>query len=309
MSALKIGVSASRSLSKSTAKKLDYIEIKKISEEEIFHFKKLIEKPILFHLQYSLDDSYYIPSVSDFKQFFVEISNAYKLARPRLISLHFGLSAPYISIDHESFVAVAESKPLTKDVIVNNIEKNLEGLKATFPDSHILVENLEFIPEAISKGAYRWIQDADFFSSYVLRWKKMGILDGIVLDIAHALIAAGNHPYYNGIKIDPIDTFDHYIDLLRKKNDLLHYFERYISKMPLSLIKEIHISGISRLSNGVWVDSHGEIGKVELKAIETLLDLIIYDKEDIPIILEYSRDTNRIPCQIDTLRNFVQNYQ
>ncbi len=305
MKSVKIGVSACRGMSPLTLEKADYIEIKKITEEEVAYFMRLTEKPILFHLQYSGDNSYYLPAAFDLKDRLAEISPAYEEAKPRLTSLHFGLSARSMSIDTESYMAVALSGLLTKEEIVTNLEKNLKTFKNRFPETKLLVENVEFIPEALSKGAYRYVQEADFFTSHVKKWHKMGILDGIVFDVAHGLITAGNHPSYNGLTALPLNTGVDYVARLKKRNDLFEYFKIYISQMPLTLIREIHISGITRLSNGVWVDSHMIIGEKELTGLEILLNSLHDNSEKyIPITLEYSRDMDKITYQLDTLRNF-----
>ena len=106
MKSVKIGISAHRGMSSSTLEKADYIEIKKITEEEVVFFRRLTEKPVLFHIQYSDNNSYYRPAASDLKDHLAGIASAYDKAQPRLTSLHFGLSARSMSIDTESYLAV-----------------------------------------------------------------------------------------------------------------------------------------------------------------------------------------------------------
>jgi uncharacterized protein (UPF0276 family) len=90
---------------------------------------------------------------------------------------------------------------------------------------------------------------------------------------------------------------------MKSRNDILTYFKDYISQMPLHLIKEIHISGIKRLSNGAWVDAHEEIGDRELEALRLLFQSMGKTPADgIPITLEYSKDMDRIPDQLVRLR-------
>jgi uncharacterized protein (UPF0276 family) len=73
--------------------------------------------------------------------------------------------------------------------------------------------------------------------------------------------------------------------------------------MPLELLKEIHISGISRTRSGVWIDAHNEIGELEINALAILLQQIGEDRSaDIPITLEYTRKEEKIPLMLDTLR-------
>jgi len=314
---VRVGISADSSMPEKVFEKADFIEIKKITEKEVSYFRTLTDKPIYFHVQYSATNGYFLPSAIDFNDYLDDFLPAYQSAHPTLISFHFGLASRLVSIDRAHFVAVAGSPPFTKEEITAAIEKNLRTLKSSFPESSVLVENLEFIPEAIAKGAYRYIQEADYFSSSVTRWKKMGILDGIVLDIAHALITAGNHPLYNGLAenpggdngdafTDPVKTTSHYINILRENQesiDLIRCFQTYIRQMPLELIREIHISGIKRLSNGVFVDAHNEISETELEALALLLKTIQNNSVDpVPVTLEYSRDIQKIPELIDTLK-------
>jgi uncharacterized protein (UPF0276 family) len=91
---------------------------------------------------------------------------------------------------------------------------------------------------------------------------------------------------------------------LSDRNNILGYFKTYISKMPLSLIKEVHISGITRLPNGVWADSHKEIGNLELNALKIILEQIQGMKDrGIPITLEYKNDYRLIPGQLEKIRD------
>jgi uncharacterized protein (UPF0276 family) len=200
------------------------------------------------------------------------------------------LSSGSITVDPETNVAVAGSRILSKKEIAINMEKNLQTIRDTFPDTVLLIENQEFIPDELSKGAYRYIQEADFFSNYVNKWKQMGILDGIVFDVAHALITAVNHPFYYDQGADPLTSF-----------------RKYIDQLPLRLIREVHISGIKRLPSGIWVDFHKEIGNLELKGLKIILDTIPESKDNyIPLTLEYSRDLSKITNQINTLRDFCK---
>ncbi len=308
MKKIQIGISAHKNLPPSLLEKVDYIEIKKITKDEVEFFRKVTDKPFFFHVQYSSKDQYYLPTFMDFEDYLSEIIEAYENVHPGYVSFHFGPSARSISIDPEYFVAVATSTLLERKEIIEKMEKNLNTLKRALPGTNLLVENIEYIPEALSKGAYRYLQEAEFFTECITKWKRMDILDGIVFDIAHALIAAGNHPYYNGISTNPLKTDNVYLRKLKIQNDILKYYKDYISKMPLPLIKEIHISGIKRLSNGSWADAHCEIGERELEALKLLLESMDKARADsVPITLEYSKDMDKIPNQLVRLRRISKN--
>jgi hypothetical protein len=141
----------------------------------------------------------------------------------------------------------------------------------------------------------------------VTRWRGKGILDGTVFDVAHAVIAAANHPSYNGLGTDPLQTGEEYIRRLKNLDNVFQAFEKYLSLMPLDLVREIHISGASRLANGMWVDSHKEIGPTELTALKILLDeLKKAGVEYPPVTLEYAGDARRVKPQIARLRDFFE---
>ncbi len=303
MNDIPIGVSAHRDLTQKAIDSADFLEIKKISTEEVLHFKETGIKPLLFHIQYTEDGEYYLPTITDFYPFLPQLRAAFEIGTPEMMSLHFGLSARSIMIDEENYVAVASEEVLEKSEITQNLEKNLRLLRSSFPHTKLLVENVEFIPEAISLGAYRYVQEAGFFTCHVSKWLETGLIDGIVFDIAHGLIAAGNHPFYNGLGTDPLDTDEEYISRLKHKDALFDYFENYISKLPLSAVEEIHISGITRFSSGVWVDSHKAVGQRELDALALLLEKLPGLRgKPIPITLEYSRKPELIPRQIEQIR-------
>jgi len=303
MNDILIGVSAHRDLTQQAIESADYLEIKKISTEEVLHFKEKGNKPLFFHIQYTEEGHYYLPTIMDFHSSLPQLRAAFESGTPAMMSLHFGLSARSITIDEQNYVAVAAGEPLEKSEITQNLEKNLRFLKSSFPHTKLLVENVEFIPEALSFGAYRYIQEAGFFTCHVSKWLEKGIIDGILFDVAHGLIAAGNHPFYNGLGTDPLDTDEEYISRLKHKNALLDYFENYISMLPLSVIEEIHISGIARYPNGVWVDAHKEVGQKELDALALLLEKLPgVRRNPIPITLEYIRKPGLIPRQIEHIR-------
>jgi hypothetical protein len=288
---------------------VDYIELKVITPDEARRYGELTDKPLFFHVQYTGNGEYYLPAVMDLGPHMPEISEAYRVARPSFLSIHFGLSSPRVSMDSETFMAVASEPPLEKKEILRYLETNLTSLKAAFPEASLLIENVEFIPEAASRGAYRHVQEASFFGSNVVRWQGKGILDGTIFDVAHGIIAAANHPFYNGLGTDPLETGEEYVRRLKDLNGALRAFETYISEMPLQLVREIHLSGASRLPNGMWVDSHGEIGETELTALKILLEeLKKTGVEYLPVTLEYTGDARKVTPQIARLRKFFEEH-
>jgi hypothetical protein len=78
--------------------------------------------------------------------------------------------------------------------------------------------------------------------------------------------------------------------------------------MTLHLVREIHLSGALRLPNGMWVDSHREIGETELAALKILLEgLNKRGVEYPPVTIEYTRDARNVMRQITRLRRFFEN--
>ncbi len=334
MKEILVGISAGSDVPESVIEAADFIELKKITGQDASRIRNLTSKPIYFHLQYSSSNRYLLPSVDDFEQCLDDFSTAYELVKPQIISFHFGLASRQVSIDPSTFMAVAEGGLLSREEIVSMIEKNLKTIKSAFPQSLLLLEHLEFIPDALSKGAYRYIQEADFFSGHTLRWNRMGLLDGIVLDIAHAIITAWNHPCYNGLsrslsansvtqslrgtqnradarqKITCSDkpaTGESYLEVLanRDTSQLPEYYRTYIAQLPLELIREIHVSGAGILPSGVFVDMHKELSDTEIKALETLFELMHGSKSDpLPVTLEFTRSMDRTPLILRKLRDY-----
>jgi len=309
---------------------VDYVEIKKISKHDAAAVRSLTDKPVYFHIQFSPEGLYLLPTAMDFELYADDLKAADSVAYPEKVSLHFGLSAPTISLHRNGYYAIAAEAPLTRARISDTLEKNLSIIKNCFPKSAMLLENQEYIPEYLCGGAYRYIQEADFFSEQVTRWHDMGLVDGIVFDIAHALVTAGNHPYYNGLAKytidnhplhsgpskhasgsrrcdDPVQTGPEYIHELSTipSNRLYDFYSRYIRLLPLHLIREIHISGIHRNKQGVYVDAHNEIGALELKALRHVLDYASSSAAQMPVTLEYASIEENIIPQLQELREFL----
>jgi len=305
MNWLRTGISAHRNLKPEVFRKADYVEVKKITREEVCHYRSMLECPLYFHLQYTADNRYYLPSAMSLEPFMNDITQAYLAGQPENISMHFGPASSSITLDTENYIAVAEAPLIARNEILQRLEENLTILRHRFPGTRLLVENLEFIPESMSGGSYRYIQEADFFSSAVRKWKKVGILDGVIFDVAHGLIAAANHPYYNGLEGDPRDTGPDYIRHLKEQEkDILECYENYLSQMPLDLVEEIHLSGILRLDSGVWVDAHREIGSRELEALKLLQQKIPH--QNLSITLEYYSDSEQAIEQLETLQTLLK---
>ena len=312
-----VGISVGNATPASAIHAADYLEIKRITIEEVSAVRGISRKPLFFHLQYLRDGAYLLPTAFSFKTHMKDFHDAWDLARPRHVSLHFGLAAPGITLDPDTYMAVALEPPLPRDTLVDTLYENLSLIKKGFPQSAILLENLEFVPEALSKGAYRYVQEAHFFSEHVARWRDAELIDGIVFDVAHGLIAAGNHPLYNGLAetspvrmkwADPIQTSGEYVKALKrlKPEDLLLYYTNYINQMPLEQVHEIHISGVLRTEQGVWVDAHNEVSELELEALRILLHHdSLRGRKGIPITLEYVRKPDLIVPQLEMIRDFL----
>jgi uncharacterized protein (UPF0276 family) len=346
-----IGVSANRQTPPEVLEAADFLEIKTITADESRYFRTRTDRAIQLHLQYTGEGEYLLPPATDFADHAEALVHAWSIARPDHVSFHLGPAAPRIALDESTFMAVALAPPLSASEIVETVERNLRFSKNHFGSSSILLENLEFIPEQLCGGAYRYVQEAGFFREHTLGWLREGLLDGIVFDIAHALITAGNHPLYNGFStrdgavrhphlslerpepssevpekaIDPgssvsgdtsfeisgdgsggtdeISGGDYIREL--ETDALPGFFKTYIRKMPLSLIREIHLSGIARREDGVWVDAHNEIGSLELHALKTVFEEGGLSPSGIPITLEYGREPDRIIPQIEMIRSFL----
>jgi len=312
-----IGISIGTNPPLAATHAVEYVEIKRITAEETLAIRSITDKPIYFHLQFTAKGKYLLPTAMDFEQHTVDFEAAARIACPEQVSLHFGLSAPSISIDKASYFAFAAGPPLTREVILSTLEKNLHIARKCFPQSILLLENQEFIPDCLCGGAYRYIQESDFLSEHVIRWYEMGLVDGIVFDVAHALITAGNHPYYNGLAkeapgrtcyADTLQTDRKYIHELSTipSDRLIDFYSLYIHHLPLHLIREIHISGIQRNKQGVYVDAHNEIGDLEFEALRrTLRHSPCTDPETMPVTLEYSRNEKNIIPQLTKLRELL----
>jgi len=304
-----VGLSAGDAVTEDVLREIDYVEIKTITEEEAKRYRARTRKPLFFHIQYTGDGGHYLPAVMDFEPYTAKLSAAFDAARPAFLSVHFGLCSPRVRFDGKTHVAVAEAPPFAKETILDFIEKNLRTLKRVFPRTPLLIENVEFVPEAFSKGSYRYVQEAGFFSEHVTRWHGMGLLDGAIFDVAHGLITAGNHPSYNGLGGDPVETDEGYVGRLGAATDIFRYFADYVSRMPLHLVREIHISGPTRLANGMWVDSHREVGETELRALKIVLDVLkVKGVEYLPVTLEYAKDLRKVIPQVARLRECLRTH-
>jgi hypothetical protein len=283
-----VGVSAGSGTPKELLADADFIEIKKITPEEARSVREVFNRPIFYHLQYTRTGDYLLPTALPLQPFGSDFLAARDLAPPVQVSLHFGLAAGRIAMDSETYMAVALDPPLSAETLLSTLEGNLRFLRSCFPECPVLLENVEFIPEAFCGGAYRHVGDARFFSKHVTEWHERGLVDGIVFDIAHGLIASGNHSASNGERLPDL-------------------FEGYLDRMPLTLVREIHLSGITRISRGIWADAHNEIGELELGALRALLTREeLLGKHSIPVTLEYVRDWRKIAPQIGRIRDLAQ---
>lgn len=320
---MKLGISLSTKIPVEVTKNSNFLEIKKFTRDEIKHTQNCMSPgrtiSISLHLQYLKDGKYILPTIEDFSTYIEYFSEAVRALNPEMISFHFGLSSKSVVINEDTFVAVADGALLARREITENIERNLEVLKKNFSEKLILIENLEYIPEYISKGGYSYIQEADFFTENLKKWQRMGIVDGMVFDISHAIIASANHPFYNGYMNHTEGAIDvrklpelkskKYSKYLKSLNGdkVLECFKNYLGLFPEELIKEIHISGSGRLEDGTYVDAHLIPGRFEKLALIHTIEIIKEKGLSLPpVVLEYTREPIRIPEILEDLRKALE---
>jgi len=310
----RVGVSAGYETPQEALEAADFLEVKTVSREEAAAVREASGKPVFLHLQYLPEGEYLLATSFLFENIRDGLEAVWEAVRPPHISLHFGPAAARIELSGDSYMVIGLEPPLPRERILLYLEKNLRFLRSICPGSLVLMENIEFVPEFLSRGGYRFIGEARFFSDSVTTWKNAGLLDGIVFDIAHGLIASGNHPLYNGLAqrnrawTDAVGTDETYGAALKDlgPEDLLRAYRAYIDQMPLDLIREIHLSGIHRTGEGVWVDAHDEVGELELEALRILLHHhALREDENLAVTLEYNRKPDRIRPQIEKIRNFL----
>ncbi|MFW6180199.1 MAG: hypothetical protein ACOC8N_00515 [Spirochaetota bacterium] len=277
--AILVGVSGDVSVPRYQYDTADYLELKRVSGEEASRYREAWPGPLYFHLQYAPDGSYLLPTSSDFSAFREELLRVRAVARPPLVSLHFGPAARKVRIVDGLFLR-AEGPLLRHADLRENLECNLTLVRECFPGSRLLIENQEYIPDSLSRGAYRAITEPSSFTKAARAWHRRGLIDGIILDIAHGLITAGNHPAWAG------------------GGGLAGRFERFTGVMPLELVEELHISGIGRMEDGTWVDTHGPAGAVELDALAAVLGALGNGRE-ISVTIEHNTG---LPALISAVR-------
>lgn len=266
--AILVGVSGDGSVPEDQYKTADYLELKHISGEEASRFRETWPRPLYMHLQYAPDGSYLLPTASDFSALRRELRRVNEITRPPLASLHFGPAARRVRIVDGLYLR-AEGPLLPHTELLENLEHNLALMRECFPESRLLIENQEYIPDSMSRGAYRAITEPSFFTTTARAWHRRGLIDGTIFDIAHGLITAGNHPAWAG------------------EGGLARRFERYIGGMPLELVEELHISGIGRMDDGTWVDTHGPAGTAELDALSAVLGALGHGRE-VSVTIEHN---------------------
>ncbi|MBR1884081.1 MAG: DUF692 family protein [Clostridia bacterium] len=113
-------------------------------------------------------------------------------------------------------------------------EENLKAIRKRFKSTPILIENLPPVD-----GIEGFCANPEIFTEFI---KKFDF--GMLLDIPHAVISS----------------------------DILNIsFDEYISRFPLERVKEIHFTGVSKLSNGKYYDSHVHFDEFILKKFESVL--------------------------------------
>jgi uncharacterized protein (UPF0276 family) len=284
-----VGVSADSRIPPDQYETADYLEMKRISWQEAGKWKSAWAKPVYFHLQYAPDGHYMLPAAEDLGVFRSEFSQARDILKPPVVSFHFSPGSRDVRIIDDLYLQ-ADGPVLQPAELAANLETNLAMLRSVFAGSSLLIENMEYIPETLSRGACSLVAEPSFFSEKTTGWHRNGLIDGTVLDVAHALITAGNHPAYggsagrSGSPAGPEELHEHY--------------EQYVEDMPLHLVREIHISGIGRMGD-TWVDTHRPVGETELKALAILLDKL---RPGLQVSVTIEQNTN-LPGQLHAVRN------
>lgn len=276
---IRVGVSEDKKISPSQYEGADYLELKHVSGREAERVRSMWPGPVYLHVQYSPGGRYLLPTSDDLGEYREDLRAVAGTVSPPLVSLHFGPSTRGVEVVDDLFLR-GDGPVLSTDALLGTMERNLVVLGECFPHSGLLVENMEYCPEFMSEGACAHITEPAFFSRAVNDWHRRGLIHGIVFDIGHALITAGNHPGYES------------------PDGLQGRLSRYLSGMPLHLVRELHISGIGQRDDGTYVDTHRVVGETELAALISVLDYLTAGG-DISITIEH--DTN-LPRLISAVR-------
>lgn len=171
-----------------------------------------------------------------------EIKNVLNKKSPEIVSLHLGYPA-------EVFKKGVYDYPISENVGRSEaIEKFSESLDylTEFSEVPVAVENLDYY----GNGAYEYICEPEFINELLNKNKDVYLL----LDISHAEVSA--------VELGD-ETPENRLETTRK----------YLDKLPLERVIEIHINSPILKNNKLMDTYHLPITDVEVAILKNLLDL------------------------------------
>ncbi|MHB8624766.1 MAG: multinuclear nonheme iron-dependent oxidase [Aggregatilineales bacterium] len=182
---------------------------------------------------------------------------ALDLTRAPWFSIHLGFSAALVAYDQ---AMRPRSPQLSRADAFENIGRNIRLLVEAI-SVPLIIENLDYNPG----GAYEFICEPAFIAE-VLRQTQVGVL----LDIAHARVSSTR---------------------------LGCPLRDYLAELPLSQVKQIHISG-PRWQGNTLVDAH----EASLDEVYAILGEVLGQTKPSALTLEYARDGQVLVDQLQRLR-------
>lgn len=182
------------------------------------------------------------------------------LTRAPWLSVHLGFSAAEVRFGG-SMQPV--TPPLGREVLLGRIVENVREFRRHLKVP-LLLENLDFN----ATGAYDHICEP----SFITRVLENADVD-LLLDLAHARVSA---------------------DRLGMRA------EDYLSRLPLSRVRQIHVSGPRRLGNTLS-DSHETLQTEDYQLLARVLEVA----RPWALTLEYSREAAALVTQLQDLRRFL----
>lgn len=155
--------------------------------------------------------------------------------------------------------------PLSLDDFRRNCDRNVSWLRRHF-DGRILFENNNYFPT----GAYEISTDPKNVCALVVEFA-----DGLLLDIAHAIVSAHN---------------------------LSVPLEQYFDELLRCDVHQVHMSSPAIHSSGVMLDSHGAPGSREIQILESLSGVV--DLDNVPATVEYYGDAPRLVESLQILAHW-----
>lgn len=147
---------------------------------------------------------------------------------------------------------------------LETVEKNVSIIKNEFPNLEILFENMP--PEDIIED---WSCTSKTFNEILNKFNF-----DMLLDVSHAIIAAKKFNFS---------------------------FEEFINQFDLSKVKEIHVSGVGKTSNGMLDDNHDKISHFVYKCLKIALkkckNVKMITLEYAPVI-EYKNNKEKVDKKI-----------